>query len=229
MKNPPKRRPGRPADADGAATRKQIIDAAVLCFASNGFAEATNQAIARQAGVTSALLYHYFDSKAALYRAALGDVTTALIGAYRQACHEAPEDSSMAQLSLGLEKVIELSRRRPGLIRFASASTSEIERNRDLDWLDEAEGAAFPEFFRQLLQRARRRGELAPGVDIEAAAKVLQACITGLGSVYDSLRGEREFATVLRTFERLLVGDFLVGRAARRPARRRSRRPAPAN
>lgn len=229
MRNPPRRRPGRPTDANSADTRNRIIDAAVLCFATSGFAAATNQAIARQAGVTSALLYHYFDSKAALYRAALSDVTTALIGAYRQACLEAPEASSMVQLSLGLEKVIELSRRRPGLIRFASASTSEIERNRDLDWLDEGEGAAFPQFFRELMQRARQRDELAAGIDIEAAVKVLQACITGLGSLYDSLRGEREFAAVLRTFERLLVGDFLVGRTARTARRRRAGRLAPVN
>lgn len=211
MKTPPKRRPGRPADADSADTRSRIIDAAVLCFGRSGFAEATNQAIARQAGVTSALLYHYFESKAALYRAALRDVNAALVGAYRAACLEAPEASSMAQLSLGLEKVIELSRRRPGLVRFASASAGEIERNRDLDWLDERDANAFPDFFRELLQRARRRGELARDIDIEAAVKVLLACVAGLAALHGSLRSEREFAVVLRTFERMLRGDFLHG------------------
>lgn len=229
MNRPPRRRPGRPADADGTITRQRIVDAAVLCFAARGFAEATNRAIARQAGVTSALLYHYFDSKAALYRAALSDVTTALIGAYHQACLDAPEASSAVQLSLGLEKVIELSHRRPGLIRFASASTSEIARNRDLDWLDESEGTAFPRFFRRLLLRARQRRELAPGLDIEAAVRVLQACIAGLGSSYDSLRDEREFATVLRTFQRLLTGDFFSARRAGAPGRKRPGRPAPLN
>ncbi|HLS81227.1 MAG TPA: helix-turn-helix domain-containing protein [Steroidobacter sp.] len=211
MKISPKRRPGRPADANSADTRSRIIEAAVLCFGRSGFAETTNQAIARQAGVTSALLYHYFDSKAALYRAALHDVNAALIGAYRTACLEAPEASSMAQLSLGLEKVIELSRRRPGLMRFASASAAEIERNRDLEWLDERDANAFPDFFRELLQSARRRGELARGVDIETASKVLLACVAGLGALHGTLRSERQFAMVLRTFERMLKGDFLRG------------------
>lgn len=188
--------------------RRRILDAAVLCFGRHGFAAATNHAIARRAGVTSGSLYHYFDSKAALYREALRDVTAALVQSYRDACLEAPEASSMEQLALGLEKVIELSRRRPGLMRFASSSVGEIERNRELDWLDEAEAAAFPDFFRDLLKRARRRGELAPDIDIEAAVKVLLACVTGLAALHGSLQSEREFAAVLRAFERLVEGEF---------------------
>jgi hypothetical protein len=93
-------------------------------------------------------------------------------------------------------------------MRFASASASEIERNADLDWLDPADAAAFPDFFRDLLKRARRRGELARGIDIEAAVKVLLACVTGLASLHGSLRDEQEFAAVLRTFEQLLQGGF---------------------
>lgn len=209
MKIATKRRPGRPVHAEGNAdTRSRIIDAAVLCFGRSGFAEATNRAIARQADVTSASLYHYFDSKAALYRAALREVNAALVEAYRAACREAPDASSMEQLSLGLEKVIELSRRRPGLVRFASDSASEIERNADLDWLDETDAAAFPDFFRDLLKRAHQRGELARGIDIETAVKVLLACVTGLAALHGSLRDEQEFAAVLRTFEELLQGGF---------------------
>lgn len=214
MKTAPKRRPGRPVHTDGNTdTRGRIIDAAVLCFGRSGFAEATNRAIAQQADVTSASLYHYFDSKASLYRAALREVNAALVEAYRAACREAPDASSMEQLSLGLEKVIELSRRRPGLMRFASASANEIERNADLDWLDETEAGAFPDFFRDLLKRAYRRGELARSIDIETAVKVLLACVTGLAALHGSLRDEQEFATVLRTFEQLLQGGF-----AQRPA-----------
>ncbi len=43
--------------------REQIIDAAMRVFAQKGFARATNKDIAREAGITAGLIYHYFKSK----------------------------------------------------------------------------------------------------------------------------------------------------------------------
>lgn len=206
------RKPGRPVGSgSGAETRERLITAAIDCFAREGYAKASNKVIAQQAGVTAALLYHYFDSKAALYRSALQEVNAALVSAYRAACKELPEASSMMQLCLGLEKVIDLSHRRPGLMRFASASASEIERHDELDWLEPDDALAFPIFFRDLLLRAKRRGELGRGINIEATAKMLIACISGLASIHGSLSGADEFARLLRAFERMLQGDLMRG------------------
>jgi AcrR family transcriptional regulator len=49
--------------------REQIIDAAMHVFAQKGFVRATNKDIARAAGITPGLIYHYFDSKEALFQA----------------------------------------------------------------------------------------------------------------------------------------------------------------
>ena len=49
--------------------REQIIDAAMHVFAQKGFTRATNKDIAREAGITPGLIYHYFDSKEALLKA----------------------------------------------------------------------------------------------------------------------------------------------------------------
>ncbi len=49
--------------------REQILDAALRIFAKKGFAKATNKDIAREAGITSGLIYHYFESKEALLKA----------------------------------------------------------------------------------------------------------------------------------------------------------------
>jgi AcrR family transcriptional regulator len=49
--------------------REQILDAALRAFARKGFAWTTNKDIAREAGITPGLIYHYFDSKEALFRA----------------------------------------------------------------------------------------------------------------------------------------------------------------
>jgi AcrR family transcriptional regulator len=49
--------------------REQILDAALRAFAQKGFARTTNKDIAREAGITPGLIYHYFASKEALFRA----------------------------------------------------------------------------------------------------------------------------------------------------------------
>ena len=52
-------------------TPTQILDAAERLFAERGFARTTIKAIAREAGVNSALLYYYFADKERLYREVL--------------------------------------------------------------------------------------------------------------------------------------------------------------
>jgi len=49
--------------------REQIAEAAMRVFAQKGFTRATNKDIAREAGITTGLIYHYFDSKEALLKA----------------------------------------------------------------------------------------------------------------------------------------------------------------
>jgi AcrR family transcriptional regulator len=49
--------------------REQIAEAALRVFAQKGFMRATNKDIAREAGITTGLIYHYFDSKEALLEA----------------------------------------------------------------------------------------------------------------------------------------------------------------
>ena len=51
-----------------ADSRESILAAAENLFASRGFAATTIKAIGREAGVNTALLYYYFDSKETLYR-----------------------------------------------------------------------------------------------------------------------------------------------------------------
>lgn len=51
--------------------REQIIDAAMRVFAQKGYVRATNRDVAREAGITTGLIYYYFKSKEDLLRAAL--------------------------------------------------------------------------------------------------------------------------------------------------------------
>src|SRR5512133_3714930 len=59
-------------DVEYERKRQQIIDAALAVFARKGFEKATNDDIAREAGIgTGGLLYYYFEDKADLLRQAV--------------------------------------------------------------------------------------------------------------------------------------------------------------
>ncbi|MET0297759.1 MAG: TetR family transcriptional regulator [Microbacterium sp.] len=67
---PPRRR-GRPRGGASDA-RDRIVEAAVAEFAAEGYDGATMRAIAARAGVDSALVHHYFGTKADLFGQAIG-------------------------------------------------------------------------------------------------------------------------------------------------------------
>ena len=47
-------------------SRQQILLAALQCFAELGYAHTSMARIAKEAGISKGLIYHYFDSKEAL-------------------------------------------------------------------------------------------------------------------------------------------------------------------
>ncbi len=83
------RRPGRPRGASGS--RERIVAAAVDVFGEHGYDGGTIRAIAARAGVDSALVHHYFGTKADLFAEVIGiplrpdvDVPTILAGPREQ-------------------------------------------------------------------------------------------------------------------------------------------------
>ena len=52
--------------------RRQLLEQATALFATHGYDELSMARIAREAGISKALLYHYFPSKRDLFEAALG-------------------------------------------------------------------------------------------------------------------------------------------------------------
>lgn len=206
---PPRRR-GRP-EGSGVATvtREKILRAAVYCFARSGYAQTSNRDIAQAAGITSGSLYHYFDSKSAIFQEALRQCTLALVETYRAASTESAALSCVDQLCLGLERVIGLSRDWPGIIRFGGNAAAEIRHNRELEWLRADVADAFPAFFRELMQRAQARGELAEGVGVDDAAGLLLTLTMGLSISHETDGDEDQFAARVRAFERLLRGQLL--------------------
>src|ERR671919_936514 len=59
-------------------SRDAILDAAIRCFAANGYSATTIKDLASEAQVNSALLYYYFADKETLYRETLRHVARQL-------------------------------------------------------------------------------------------------------------------------------------------------------
>ena len=75
----------QPRTARGERTRRKLIDAAATEFGDSGFHAASISAITRRAGVALGSFYTYFDSKDAIFRALVSDLS----GAVRVAAGEA--------------------------------------------------------------------------------------------------------------------------------------------
>src|SRR3954454_15761140 len=58
--------------------RRQLLEAGERLFAERGYDELSMAQIAREAGISKALLYHYFPSKQELFRATLGEAAEEL-------------------------------------------------------------------------------------------------------------------------------------------------------
>jgi AcrR family transcriptional regulator len=69
----------RPTRADGAATRRRILECAGRLFAATGYAETTSKAIAAAAGVDLASINYHYRSRQGLYRAVLVEAHRQLI------------------------------------------------------------------------------------------------------------------------------------------------------
>ena len=75
----------RPRTARGERTRRSLLDAAAAEFAENGFHTGSISAITRRAGVALGSFYTYFDSKDAIFRALVSDMSEAVRLAAREA------------------------------------------------------------------------------------------------------------------------------------------------
>jgi len=68
---------------DFEGRRKAIVGAAMPLFARHGFAGTTTKEIAKAAGVSEALVFQHFPSKAALYQEILQQAARVTLGSRR--------------------------------------------------------------------------------------------------------------------------------------------------
>jgi len=95
---------------DGEARRRQIVEAAIECFAEHGYAGTTTRELAQRVGITEAALYRYYPSKQSLYDAIIEAKMTPI----ELAAHMAPFDTEGNEVAFFEELAREILRRIDG-------------------------------------------------------------------------------------------------------------------
>jgi TetR/AcrR family transcriptional regulator, repressor for uid operon len=112
----PSRRLGRPPAADGAETRRKLIEVAREHFARDGYAMTTLKDIAMSVGVTTGAVYHYFPSKTELFIAVAEDTAEAFTAAMNEQVE--PDAPFKIRSKETLEVIALLNARMPSMAAF---------------------------------------------------------------------------------------------------------------
>ena len=158
--------------------RRQIVDAAIVCFARDGFHRATMQDICREARLSPGAVYRYFSGK---------DEIVEAIADERHA-REAGFIGQAEETGGGIEGLRALGR-----AFFSSLADPDERRRRRLGVQVWAEALRNPAVHRlvmrgtdpqraevaKLVREAQDRGELAPNLDPDAVGRVMTALFQG--------------------------------------------------
>lgn len=151
----------------GPETRAAIVDAAAAAIAARGVRNVRVEDVARAAGVSNALLYYYFDDRAALVRAALERAN-----AQAPSMRGADAGGGAAGGGSARERLV------AGLL--AELDDAPAVRDNAVVWNEVSASAVFDPALREALVRvtdewnARVEGEIAAGVADGSIARAVQ-------------------------------------------------------
>jgi AcrR family transcriptional regulator len=204
----------RVSDAYLERRREQILEAAVRCFARDGFHRATMQDIVREAGLSPGAIYRYYASKEAIIAAIASQRHVSEQEMLREATGGSDVRTGLHQLArvfLGqLSNPREQEWRRVTVQLWGEALRSE----RVMDMV--REGLDGPlEALESWIRRGQREGRVAADLDAAAAARVAAAIFQGL-VLQQAWDPEIDIPAHIRAAELLLDGP--VGREGGRRA-----------
>jgi len=147
----------------GRRTLRAILDAAAGEFGERGFHDASVSGITRRAGVALGSFYTYFDSKDAVFRALVRDMSDQVRDHVGPAVRAAPD--AIAAERAGLEQFIGFVREHQEIYRIIDEAEFVDPESFRLHYATTADRIA------QRLQAGIERGDLRPGLsDVHAWA-----------------------------------------------------------
>jgi len=162
-----------------ASRRRQIMDAAVACFAREGFHRTTMQDIVAETGLSAGAIYRYFPAKEDIVAAIAAEHHTreaAVLADARAATQAGEVLRNLAHVSLGrLSDPAEQRWRRVTIQLWGEALRDERVMQIVRSGLDEP-----IEIIAGLLRRGQQDGSVPAGIDPDSAARVCAAIFQGL-------------------------------------------------
>ncbi len=169
----------RVADSYLQSRRRQIMDAAITCFAREGFHRTTMQDIVGETGLSAGAIYRYFRSKEDIVAAIAAEHHTAEAAAFAAVGDEDDVGTALrklAHVSLGrLADPAEQRWRRVTVQVWGEALRSERVMGIVRSGLDEPVA-----ILAALIRRGQREGTVPQGLDPEGAARVCASIFQGL-------------------------------------------------
>ncbi|MCZ8370281.1 MAG: TetR/AcrR family transcriptional regulator [Porphyrobacter sp.] len=162
-----------PRTERGRRSLRKLLDAAAEEFGEKGFHESSVSSITRRAGMALGSFYTYFDSKDALFRALVADMSEQVKSSARSAISE-----GMGALEI----------ERAGLLAFLNFAAEHKEVYRIIDEAEFVDPASYREHYETIaarfverLQAGAARGEFRDGLgEIEAWAMMGMNVFAGL-------------------------------------------------
>jgi AcrR family transcriptional regulator len=161
---PVARRPGRPSGAArGVEQRERLIAAALTLFARQGILDTTLGAIAREAGVTSAMVHYYFKTRDQLIDVLIDERFLPQRAAFG-GCFEAHPDDPVAALTALTRRFVEVGEANPW---FAPLWVREVISEGGLlrQRMHERFGQAQQHRVHEAIVRWQREGKLNPALE----------------------------------------------------------------
>lgn len=186
-----------------ASPRQRIIDAAVACFARNGFHGASMQQICAEASMSPGALYRYFPSKVSII-AAIAEAEREQHKEFFERLAQA-DDPVDALVSIGADKLEQM-------LEHDSASLcaeiiAEAARNPDVRGMFDRNLAEARAHIVAALKRGQERGMVDPEVDVETACHLIMAMGDGL-SIHKGLDPGLTAERIRPVLQRLLRRFF---------------------
>ena len=187
-----------PRTERGRRTLRKLLDAAATEFADKGFHEASISGITRRAGVALGTFYTYYDSKDAVFRALVSDMSAGVGRAAREAL-----DPGMGALEV----------ERVALRAFLAFAAEHKEIYRIIDEAEFVDPDSYRAHYETIGSRIEERlklggesGEFAPGLGApEAWAVMGMNVFLGLRYVIWGREGDPDFEGIARRANMLLT------------------------
>jgi AcrR family transcriptional regulator len=197
----------RVSEAHLAARRRQILDAARICFLRNGFHMTSMQDVIAEAGLSVGAVYRYFKSKNDIVEA-IAEQYSSQIGATLDLL-VADSDRSLADVMQAAIDIIDANTGPDGPLRIAVQVWAEALRDERVAATANTVYTRFRGNFVHVAHRAVETGEMPAGTDPEAAGSALFSLVIGYG-LQKMLTGRPDRDTYARGMRTLLGAKDLT-------------------